>query len=250
MSLDDHPEATYIAFPFNLPDAKARYDIGFQSVLAGEEQLAGVCRDYFTVQGWVDFSNGERGVTIATPDNPMVQLGDFHFGDFQREFHLEQALLLGWVTNNYWETNFRAHQPGQVSSRYRILPYAGTFDEARAHRFGTEAMHNIPIMQHLGEATVSDTTLPAAGTLLTLPQAPIAVLHIKSAQDNNGLIVRLLNASDTTQAATLQSGLLQIISASQCDLLEKPLDIIAVSDGRISVNIEARRIAVLHLQIE
>ena len=43
------------------------------------------CRDYFTVQGWVDFNNGEHGVTIATPENPMVQLGDFHFAHNQSE---------------------------------------------------------------------------------------------------------------------------------------------------------------------
>lgn len=252
MGLDEHPEATYIAFPFNLSDAVARYDIGYQSVIAGEEQLPGVCRDYFTVQGWVDFSNGERGITIATPDNPMVQLGDFHFGDFQREIQLERALMLGWVTNNYWETNFRAHQPGRVSSRYRIMPYAGNFDEARAHRFGLEAMHHTPVMQHLGEVTVSETELlPTAGSLLSLPELPIAVLHVKATDSNLGIILRLLNASDAHQTATIGSGLLKITGASRCDLLERPLDTIDVSsNATIEVDIEPRRLAVIHLQVE
>ena len=46
------------------------------------DQIPGVCRDYFTVQQWVDFSNDALGVTIATPDNPLVQLGDFHYADY------------------------------------------------------------------------------------------------------------------------------------------------------------------------
>jgi alpha-mannosidase len=180
----------------------------------------------------------------------MVQFGDFHFGDFQREFQLERALLLGWVTNNYWETNFRAHQPGQVSSRYRMMPYAGDFDESRAHRFGIESMHHTPVFQHLGELIVSDDLLPESGSLLTLPELPIAVLHIKASDDEKGIIARLLNASDSSQQVTVQSGLLKITGAKLCDLLERPTDTINVSDGEVVVDIEPRRIAVLHLQVE
>lgn len=248
MGLETHPEATYIAFPFNLPGATARYDTGFQSVIAGAEQLPGVCRDYFTVQGWVDFANGERGVTIATPENPMVQLGGFHFGDYQQEFTLERALMLGWVTNNYWETNFRAHQPGQVSSRYRILPYAGAFDEARAHRFGLDTLHRTPLLQHLGEAA-AQATLPDRGSLLVLPQLPAAVLRIRAADDGSGILIRLQNASDTHHTAHIRSGLLTITGARRCDLLERPGDAIPVLDGQIAVELEPRRIAVVHLQV-
>ena len=135
MGLETHPEATYILYPFNVPGATARLDLGGQAIVAGLDQLPGVCRDYFTAQQWVDFSNEALGVTIALPENPMVQLGDFHFGHNQAEFTLERAMLLGWVTNNYWETNFRAHQPGRVHARYRLLPRQGGFDEVKAHRF-------------------------------------------------------------------------------------------------------------------
>lgn len=249
MGVDTHPQASYVAFPFNLPNATPRYDTGFQPVIPGAEQLPGVCRDYFTVQGWVDFSNGERGVTIATPENPMVQLGGFHFGDYRQEFTLERALLLGWVTNNYWETNFRAHQPGQVSCRYRILPYAGAFDEARAHRFGLEALHPTPLFQQLGEAAAADAFLPERGSLLILPELPVAVLHIKAAPEGAGIIIRLLNASDTPHTAVIQSGLLTISGARRCDVLERPGAALDVRDGQVQVSIEPRRIAVVHLQV-
>jgi alpha-mannosidase len=249
MGLDDHPEAAYLAFPFNLPGATPRYDVGLQPVIPGDEQLPGVCRDYFTVQGWVDFSDGERGITIATPDNPLVQLGDFHFGHFQREFELERALLLGWVTNNYWETNFRAHQPGPVSARYRFLPYTGAFDESRAHRFGLEAMHNRPLFQHMGEPAAETTDLPEQGTLLQLPGTPVLVLHILQSPDENGatLTVRLLNASDTPQTARIASGLLTLTAAQRCDLLGNATDSLDVADGGIALDIPPRRIAVVRL---
>src|SRR5690606_21243899 len=124
MTQETHPEATYLCFPFDVPEAKARDDLGGQSLLVDEEQLPGVCRDYFTVQRWADLSNDSFGVTIAAPDNPMVQFGGFHFGRNQERFELERAHFLGWMTNNYWQTNFQAHQPGRVQARYRILPHA------------------------------------------------------------------------------------------------------------------------------
>ena len=63
MGLSTHPQATYLLFPFHLASATPRFDVGAQPVIPGDEQLPGSCRDYFTVQGWVDFSNQHRGVT-------------------------------------------------------------------------------------------------------------------------------------------------------------------------------------------
>ncbi len=245
MTETTHPEATYLAFPFRLADAVARYDTGSQAVVAGTEQLPGACRDYFTVQGWVDFNNGQRGVRIATPENPLVQLGDFHFGHYQATFSLERAMLLGWVTNNYWETNFRAHQPGQVQARYRIQPYEGDFDESAAHRFATEALYAAPVFQQLGEPMTAQNPLPAKGSLLRLPGAPITVLHIKQAEDNTGLIVRLLNASDEEQTTAIASGLLTLTSAKRCDLLEHDIETLAVEKGSIRVTLPGRGLLTL-----
>ncbi|HEY4579791.1 MAG TPA: hypothetical protein VIG89_02035, partial [Candidatus Acidoferrales bacterium] len=254
MGLDAHPEATYILYPFDIPGAAARFDLGGQAMVAGSDQLPGVCRDYFTAQQWLDFSNDEFGVTVALPGNPMIQLGDFHFAHNQTQFALERAMFLGWVTNNYWETNFRAHQPGRVHARYRILPHQGAFNEAQAHRFGLEAAHAQPLMQHLGELQGSPPFLPSLGALLHLPESfspdsPILTLHIKPAQRQPGMMVRLLNASDKDQPAKIASGLLRILTAQVCDLLEKPVQAVGVEDGAVSLNLPPRRVTTLHLTL-
>ncbi len=180
----------------------------------------------------------------------MIQLGDFHFGHYQMDFQLGKAMLLGWVTNNYWETNFRANQPGKVVARYRIQPSAGDFDEGRAHRLGLEAANAAPLIQHMGEIPAEPTTLPASGSLLKLPGAPVLPLHVKEANDHAGVIVRLLNASDQPQTATIGSALLTIKSAQQCDLLENPLGDLMVENGSVSLEIAARRVAEVYLRVE
>jgi hypothetical protein len=244
MGQDPHPEATYLLYPFRLPGAQARFDLGGQAVLPDVDQLPGVCRDYFTTQNWVDFNDGQLGVTVATPENPMVQFGNFHFGDNQYEFNLSRAMLLGWVTNTYWETNFRAQQPGLVTARYRVRPYRGAFDEAAAHRFGCEAINDAPLLQQLGEPH-GDLPLPPSGSLLTLPEPPVVVLHVKPAADGGGAVVRLLNSSDEAQQASIGSGLIRIGAAQRTDLLENDLGPLAVADGAVALTLEAREIAVV-----
>jgi alpha-mannosidase len=241
-----HPESTYLLYPFNLPGATARLDLGGQAMVPGQEQIPGVCFDYFTVQNWVDFNDGRHGVTVATPDNPMVQFDDFHFGHNQSSFSLNRAMLLGWVTNTYWETNFRAHQPGLVTARYRVQPYDGAFEEGRAHRFGLDAANDAPALQQLGEPT-AQMPWPANGSLLALPESPVLVLHVKPVSD--GVMVRLLNASDAVQSTTLGSGLLQIAAAARCDLFEQAVAALPVNNGAITLELEPRQVATIKLAI-
>lgn len=150
-------------------------------------------------------------------------------------------MLLGWVTNNYWETNFRPHQPGLVTARYRVLPYAGAFDEAAAHRFGLDAAADQPLLQHLGETT-PQTPWPQSGTLLELPAGAVIPLHVKPGADGT-IVVRLLNASDEPQQAVIGSGIIQIGGAQMLDLFEQPAGEIAVTDGKVTVSLAPRAVA-------
>ena len=248
--METHPEATYLAFPLAIPEAKVRLDLGGQAMQPEMDQLPGACRDYFTVQRWVDFSNAAFGVTIACPSAPMVQLGDFTFGRNQAHFTLSRSLLLGWITNNYWETNFRAHQPGQVSACYWLLPHQGPFIEAAAHRFGAEA--TVPAqLQHLGEPPVATSLLlPESGTLLHLPAEPVLTIAIKPAASDEGIVLHLLNASDAPARARVASAVLRLETAERCDLIERPQEAIPLTaDGTLTLELAPRGLACLRLTV-
>ena len=249
MGVSTHPEATYLPFHLNLPNPTVRLDLGGQGMQPGVDQLPGSCMDYYTVQRWVDFSDGEKGLVIATPDTPEVMLGGFHLADEQLSFHLDQPLLLAWVTNTYWMTNFRAHQPGQVRARFRLLPYAGPFDEVRAHRFGAESALAQPIAHSLGERPAVGLQLPSTGSLLQLPQGDMLTLHIKHADQENEMILRLYNPTGHEQEAVVGSGLLQIRGAEVCDLFENAMQKVEVEEGTVRVKIQARELVVLRLAV-
>lgn len=247
MGLETNPEATYIAFPFEVPEAVARVDLGGQAMRVDADQLPRACRDYLTVQNWVDFSNPEFGVTVACPDAPMVQLGDFTFGANLQTVDLQRAMLLGWVTNNYWETNFRPHQPGSVSARYRLLPHAGPFDEGEAHRFGLDAAAP-PLSHHLLEPAVTDPGLPA-GSLLRLPEPPVLTLHLWPHE--GAVYVRLLNASDAAATATVGSGAFRIVRAARCDSLGSAIEELDPGqDAQVTISLESRMLATIRLELQ
>ncbi len=169
--------------------------------------------------------------------------------DIDRLLRAERAQLLGWVTNNYWMTNFQPAQPGRVHARYRLWPYAGPFDEARGHRLGAEAAHARLVVQHLGEPPAATTPWPASGRLLALPAEPILTLHVRAGAEPGTLLLRLWNASDTPQAAVIGSGLLRVQAAHQCDLFDQPQAALAVTDGAVRCTLPPRQVCVVQLRV-
>ena len=240
-----HPEATYIFLPFAVPQATARFDVGGLPVRPDLDQLPGCCHDHFTVQRWVDFSGPSGGVTVATPDNPMVQLGDFHFGRGAASADAQRPWLLGWVTANYWETNFRAHQPGRVQARYVVWPHAGDFDEAAAHRLGEEAAQPV-LLTPTWEPPLAVADLPRQGVLFAAPDPPLRLLHVLPVE--HGAVLRLQNAADTPGVARLGPGAFQARQAFLCDAFGRPASPLARCGDGFELTLQPRGFATVRLQ--
>jgi alpha-mannosidase len=158
----------------------------------------GACKNYFTVQRWVDVSNDEYGVTLATIDAPLVEIGAIRadpiaVGWIER---LEPSTTLySYVMNNYWETNFLAGQDGPTEFHYALRPH-GPFDAAAAWRFGVERSQ--PLV-----AFPVDTATPAPAPLLRVEPRDVVVTSLRPSADGDALMVRLFNSSERPQAATL-----------------------------------------------
>ncbi|WP_157442509.1 hypothetical protein [Deinococcus misasensis] len=237
---DSHPQNVYLMFPFALPSAQVVLNMAQTPTRPELDQLPLTCRDFFTVQDWLDFQGDARGMRVALPDNPMVQLGGFHFGRNLQTFELGNPTLLSWLYGNFWETNFQPFPSSMLTARYRLLPYAGPFDEGASHRFGQDALHARPLVQHLHEP--ASPVLPEGGTLLHLPESPVLVLQLCKTGDGV-LELTLLNASNADVTAKLSSALLHIHEAWTS---EGPLEVL---DGTVLLKILPRRRQKLMLRV-
>jgi len=134
------PEAVLFRFPFALENPQLRIDAPFGSFRPEVDQLPGASKNYFSLQRWVDISEEDWGVTVASIDAPLIQLGEIRTDAIVTGW-LEEAenspTLLSYVMNNYWETNYRAAQDDEVAFHYALRVH-GSFHEEEAERFGLE----------------------------------------------------------------------------------------------------------------
>ncbi|HUN66292.1 MAG TPA: glycoside hydrolase family 38 C-terminal domain-containing protein [Bacteroidota bacterium] len=130
-------EGMHVAFPFAVPDAAIRYDVANGIVRPEKDQLAGSCRNFFSVQSWVDVSNAGYGITLATPDVPLIELGRITAEKPWMTSADTTPPVYSYVMNNYWHTNYKADQEGITEIRYALMPHAA-FHPDDAVRFGRE----------------------------------------------------------------------------------------------------------------
>ncbi len=191
-------EAVHIAFPFNLPGGVVRMDTPWAVVRPELDQMPGACKNYFTVQRWVDIANEKFGLTWATPDAPLIEIGKIT-NDARSVGWIEKlessTTLYSYVMNNYWETNYKAAQEGPTPFRYAIRPHEG-FDGAQAAKFGAE------ISQPL--IPVRDTDRPLAGpSLLRIEPSDVVATILKPSQDGKAWMLRLFNPTEKSHKVTL-----------------------------------------------
>lgn len=204
-----HAEAIYFVFPLDLPGWSAHYDAAGIPTRWDKEQLEGSCKNWVTTGSWASVHNASSGVTLSNPDAPLVQFGDFGFGrpqGFARD--REKPLLLGWVANNYWMTNFRPSQPGPMRFRYELRTH-GAFDPVLSTHSAIQASHPVEIHPVMAEA-------PPACNLLRIDNPAVVPLQFSPADDGTGDLLMILQNVSGDPAETL----VEFPKISSCRVME------------------------------
>ena len=196
-------EAVHLAFPFQVPGGVTRMDLPLAVIRAEDEQLAGSCKNYFTVQRWADVSNDEFGVTWATIDAPLIEIGaitcDPTAVGWLKEVQQPVTTLYAYVMNNYWETNYKAAQEGPTVFRFALQPH-GAYDQAAAQRFGSEQSQPLLAVPETASATAAGalpvSIEPSGGLLVTQ----------KPSDDRQAVVIRLFNGTEQSQQASVKTG--------------------------------------------
>ena len=108
-------EGVHIAFPFAVPGGQLRYDVADAFVRPETDQLAGACKNFFSVESWVDISNSDYGVTWASANAPLVEIGAITAEQLWMKSIEPSSTIYSYVMNNYWHTNYKADQEGPVT---------------------------------------------------------------------------------------------------------------------------------------
>jgi hypothetical protein len=113
-------QAVLLAFPFQLPKARAIYQSMGWPTEVGKDQLPNSCGEHIVVDQGVEFSKGQRTIALSTPDTPMGCFEDVQLRSGQRAFTPKNAHFYSLVSNAYWMTNFSITKAAKVTVRHRL----------------------------------------------------------------------------------------------------------------------------------
>lgn len=215
-------ESLQFAFPFNVSQGQMRLDIPFAVMRPELDQLPGACKNWLPVGRWIDVANEREGVTWATLDAPLVEIGEIRANllgsqrdpSVWRKHVAPTQKFYSWVMNNHWGTNYRAYQEGPVTFRYAIRPHSG-YDPAAAARFA------MSLTQPL--VPVAAGAAAPRPPLLRVEPNEVLVTTLKPSDDGKAWIVRLFGASGKDEHAKVIWSSPQPKGVWISDLGEKPL---------------------------
>ncbi|HQI48560.1 MAG TPA: glycoside hydrolase family 38 C-terminal domain-containing protein, partial [bacterium] len=188
------PEAVYVAFPFALPEGSLLFEAQGGVVRPGENQLEGTASDWNTVQNFAALHNGRAQIVLVSDDIPLMQFGGINTGRYQRAARPLSQQIFSWVLNNYWTTNFRAAQEGEISWSYQFTSGTEASDESAA-RFGWS--RRLPLVARVlpaaGQAAGLRTALPPPVSLWPFKPAPVLLVSAQPAKE--GVLLHLRELS-------------------------------------------------------
>ncbi|WP_185154096.1 glycoside hydrolase family 38 C-terminal domain-containing protein [Fulvivirga sp. M361] len=208
------PEGVFIAFPFQMGDKdQLAFDVQGGTVNPGINQLEGTSADWNVIQNFAAVKNNEAQILFSSNDVPLVQFGAINTGRFYYQRQPAKPHLYSWVLNNYWTTNFRASQEGEMKWRY-YLTSSSDISNSTATRFGWDS--RVPMLARVIPPGTSRTaTVPASKSLADfdlpnlllvnarpLPSANGVILHLRETEGDHAIldISRLLDQTGATQA--------------------------------------------------
>jgi alpha-mannosidase len=137
-------EGVYVLFPFALDPASFWMETANAVYQADAEQVPRSCRDWYSIQHGIGVTDGSHSVLWATREAPLVQLSDFHTGQWLTELGPTRGHIYSWLMNNLYFTNFKAAQGGRMAFSYRLTTREGGIERADVRAFG-EAFGHPPV---------------------------------------------------------------------------------------------------------
>lgn len=226
-------EAAYFAFPFAATNPEVRLEIPNGVMRPGVDELPGSCKEWYAVQHFARVRSDEGDVTWSSVDAPLVCVGDINRGLWPEQIEVKNGHLYSYAMNNYWFTNYKADQGGELTFCFGVS--ARGAGDADAARFGWQfAIWMQPTSVVIPEA--QDGPLPSAPTsLCRVSPESVAITAIKPPEVGSGLVIRLFSWEDRPVTAKVRLGVTGLRKAALCNLVEEPIEPLALRDGEIDV---------------
>ena len=239
------PEGVYVAFPFKLDGGKLAFEAQGGVVYPGVNQLAGTSADWNTIQNFAAVKSEDAQIVFASNEIPLVHFGDINIGRYYYRLKPETNHIYSWVLNNYWVTNFKASQQGELRWSYSITS-SGDPSDMFATRFGKS--ERVPLLSRIMmPASGAESTELVSRSLIDIDVPNLLLVNTTPSMDGKGIILHLREVEGghailDTRRLQEQTGAISIEEVSvleeQLSLLTAPLLIEHFETRFIKLNFE------------
>jgi hypothetical protein len=182
------PEAVYIAFPFKLEDSHLSFEVQGGSVSPGQNQLEGTSSDWNVIQNFASVRNKDAQIVFTSNDVHLVHFGAINSGRYYYKYKPKTSHIYSWVLNNYWTTNFKASQEGEMKWKYVIT---SSEDNSKSFANRTGWGNRIPLLARVIRAGESQTQSSISKSLIDLDFPNLLLVSAKPSEDGDGIILHL-----------------------------------------------------------
>lgn len=236
---DPHPEAGWIAFPFNVD--KPQFHLGRIGAVVNpiRDFIPRTNHDYFFLNtGLAITDKSGRGVGLNSPDAPAVSLD--HPGLFNFSGTLEPQLPEVFVNlyNNQWGTNFTEWIDGSWSAKMYIWSVEGYTNETGLISPTEETRQ--PLVGCYFNGLAGSLSLEGEG--VSLSKKGILITSFTRCKNSNGYCLRLWEQTGESGICEVKLPLTSVKEAIACNLRGEPLSgvkPIQLKNGKFEIEYKA-----------
>ncbi|MEK5418546.1 alpha-mannosidase [Paenibacillus sp. FSL L8-0708] len=220
-----------VSFPVNIASDQFTSDIQFGQIKrpTTRNTLIEFAKDEVAAHHYIDLSQPDYGVAL---------LNDCKYGHSVQGHVLDLNLLRSPI--------YPDPDADRASHRftYALYPHAGDSVTAAVHRKGYEL--NIPLV--LAEGNIATETRRDPVQLIRMGHPSVMLESVKKAEDSEHLIFRLYE-TDGTRARTAVSFGLDCLSIEECDLMERPAELLREHSTEVELEFTPFEIKSLRVRI-
>ena len=157
-----------------------------------QEQMPGACREWYAVNTFAAVGDSTQSAVVASVDTPMFTVGELNRGLWPAHIGGNRNILYAYVFNNYWHTNYKASQGGDIRCAFSVRLTAAPFDGVAATRFGWARTLDLTPDRNCALACAA-TGVAAEGSYLRLDNGPVLLGELLPQEGR--IMARLYNPS-------------------------------------------------------
>ncbi len=115
------PEVFFVVCPLPCEGTLPKTSNGGVPLVPFEDQLPGTCRDYFAIDGWVQYETPDGNWLWVSRDAPLVTFGAPQVLARRTDAPKDVHRVLAMVFNNRWYTNFVGNSHGVMEFQFDLI---------------------------------------------------------------------------------------------------------------------------------